>query len=600
VICDEAHTALGEKTSAAIRRFHDPIYVGMTATEELIAKQVSDVFPASVDDLPLGDAARRGLIAPLRSLRVPPVAAINNVPIVGGDFDQEALAKTLDHQALNQAAASLYRDRFDNTPGIVYAAGVEHAYNLAKEFRAAGIKAEAVSGRTPPVKLAETLAAYERGELNVLINAMLLAEGWNSPRATVVMHLAPTASKRVYQQRIGRIMRIHPRKEAGLVVDFVPKGATHNERVVSLHSLLDSDFYREGARVTPAPRRRMQRRARRRLTPAAWLVPVTPDVRRRLGVIQREWQRIDPRFLDEDEQRYWATIAGRNVRYEERGDFAKKFVGGDASKAALEQFLATCAAENPNRRLRMTALADRVSMKVERADFDDLVTLVTQAPTWEKDRAAGVRVLLRAIGEGKADAPDQILDRWTWRLARATRKLQDRRASAEFPEAKRLLGALANSRGHRHEENAARLVNAALALPVDVGAALLASGEGYTPRANQLISTARDRLGPIQEVAHALAENLPAPKQQPGRSRRRRRRRKKKGQTEAAVVQTAEGGGETADGTAEAVSGDAPAADTNGAKPKRRRRRKPQAQQNGSGEAKAEAPETEPAAATEA
>ena len=52
----------------------------------------------------------------------------------------------------------------------------------------------------------------------------------------------------------------------------------------------------------------------------------------------------------------------------------------------LEQFLATCAAENPNRRLRMSALAERVSMTVERADFDDLVTLVTQAPTWEKDR----------------------------------------------------------------------------------------------------------------------------------------------------------------------------------------------------------------------
>ncbi|HEX7525244.1 MAG TPA: DEAD/DEAH box helicase family protein, partial [Gaiellaceae bacterium] len=79
VICDEAHTALGEKTSTAIRSLSEPIYIGMTATEELIAKQVSDVFPASVDDLPLADAARRGLIAPLRCLRVPPVAAINQV-----------------------------------------------------------------------------------------------------------------------------------------------------------------------------------------------------------------------------------------------------------------------------------------------------------------------------------------------------------------------------------------------------------------------------------------------------------------------------------------------------------------------------------------
>ena len=542
VICDEAHTALGEKTSRAIRSFPEPIYIGMTATEQLIAKQVSDVFPASVDDLPLQDAARRGLIAPLRDLRVPPVAAINQVPIVGGDFDQEILAKTLDHQALNQAAASLYRDRFDDTPGSVYAAGVDHAYNLAKEFRAASLKAEAVSGRTPPVKLAETLAAYERGEINVLINAMLLAEGWNSPRATVCMHLAPTASRRVYQQRIGRIMRMHPRKEAGIVVDFVPKAATHNERVISLHSLLDADFYREGARVTPAPRRRMQRRARRKLTPAPWLVPVTPDARRRLAVITREWQRVDPKYLDEEEQRYWATIAGRQIRFDERVAFVEKLTARGASKSCLEQFLATCAAENPNRRLRMIALSDRVSMAVERADFDDLVTLVTQAPTWEKDRMSGIRVLLRALAEGKVDAPEQILARWTWRLARASRKVQDRRASSEFPEAKRLLGALANSRGHRHEENAAKLVNAALELPVQVGAALLASAEGYTPRATQLIEAARERLGSLQDVAQALAENLPPPKLTSGRSRRRKRRRKKKQapQQPAAEVETKE------------------------------------------------------------
>ena len=532
VICDEAHTALGEKTSAAIRSFPEPIYIGMTATEQLIAKQVSDVFPASVDDLPLADAARRGLIAPLRCLRVPPAAAINSVPIVGGDFDQEALAKVLDHVALNQAAASLYRDRFDSTPGIVYAAGVDHAYNLAQEFRAAGLKAEAVSGRTPPVRLAEILAAYERGEIDVLVNAMLLAEGWNSPRATVVMHLAPTASRRVYQQRIGRIMRLHPRKEAGIVVDFVQKGATHSDRVVTLHSLLGADFYREGARVTPAPRRRVQRRARRRLSPAPWLVPVTPDVNRRLAVIQREWQRVDPRYLDEEEQRFWARIAGRQARFDDRVALVEK-LSARASKAALDQFLFTCAAENPNRRLRLMALSDRVSTPVDRMSFDDLVTLVTQAPPWEKDRVQGVRVLLRAIGEGKPDAPDQILARWTWRLARAVRKVLDRKASAEYPEAKRLLGALANSRGQRHEENAVKLATAAGELPIGTAAALLASADGYTPRANHHLEAARESLGTISEVATALGDDLPAPKAHPGRRRRRRRKKKPAGAAQA-------------------------------------------------------------------
>jgi hypothetical protein len=305
-------------------------------------------------------------------------------------------------------------------------------------------------------------------------------------------------------------------------------------------------------------------------------VPVTPDVRRRIGVIQREWQRVDPRFLDEDEQRYWATMAGRQIRFDERASFVQKLTEGRASKGALEQFLSTCAAENPNRRLRMMALQDRVSMRVERADFDDLVTLVTQAPTWEKERLPGIRVLLRAIAEGKPDAPDQILARWTWRLARATRKVQDRRASSEYPEAKRLLGALANSRGHRHEENAAKLVKTALEQPIQVGAALLASAEGYTPRATKLLEEARESLGTVQDVALALSENLPAPKQQP--SKRRRRRRKKKPGAEGAAPAAANAEGAPMEEQAQNADGTA--------KPKRRRRRrKPTAQSDEPAEA---------------
>jgi hypothetical protein len=337
------------------------------------------------------------------------------------------------------------------------------------------------------------------------------------------MHLAPTASRRVYQQRIGRIMRIHPRKEAGVVVDFIDPAATHNERTITLHSLLDSDFYRPGARVTPAPRRRVQRRARRKLSPAAWLVPVTPDVRRRVTVISREWERVDPSRLADDEALLWARIAGRQIRFDERQQFAEKLAR--AARETREAFLMSCAAENPNRRLRLSALGDRVAVPIDRASFDDLVTMVTQAPTWEKDRALGVRILLRAVGDGKVAAPDDIISRWTWRLAKATRKLQDRRAGTDLPDAKRLLGALTNSRGHRHDENAARLVNVALEQPVHVGVALLTSAEAYTPTAQQLIDRVRERLGTLQEVANALADNLPAPKQT-GKSRRRRRKRR--------------------------------------------------------------------------
>src|SRR4029078_6139187 len=145
----------------------------------------------------------------------------------------------------------------------------------------------------------------------------------------------------------------------------------------------------------------------------------------------------------------------------------------------------------PNRRLRLSALGDRVAVTVDRSSFDDLVTMIRSAPTCEKDGVQGVRILMRAIGEGKVDSPEDILSRWTWRLARATRKLQDRRGGSELPqaqrrprgrahaargaEARRVAGAPATPGGRRHEENAAGLVNVALEQPIHVAVALLAS-----------------------------------------------------------------------------------------------------------------------------
>ena len=156
VICDEAHTALGEKTSAAIREWTGPIFIGMTATGALIARHVTDLFPTQTSRFDLAQAARRGVIAPLRCVRISPgvgVRTIAKVPLRRGEvdteFDQEELAALLDQQPFNMAAANLYKTRFNGVPGVVYAAGVQHAYNLAEAFRAEGIKAQGVSAKRP-------------------------------------------------------------------------------------------------------------------------------------------------------------------------------------------------------------------------------------------------------------------------------------------------------------------------------------------------------------------------------------------------------------------------------------------------------------------
>ncbi len=124
VICDEAHTALGEKTSAAIRDWTGPIFIGMTATGALIARHVTDLFPTQTSRFDLAQAARRGVIAPLRCVRISPgvgVRTIAKVPLRRGEvdteFDQDELAKLLDQQPFNLAVANLYRTRFNGVPG---------------------------------------------------------------------------------------------------------------------------------------------------------------------------------------------------------------------------------------------------------------------------------------------------------------------------------------------------------------------------------------------------------------------------------------------------------------------------------------------------
>ncbi|MEA2193951.1 MAG: ribonuclease, partial [Solirubrobacteraceae bacterium] len=79
VICDEAHTALGEKTSAAIREWTGPVFIGMTATGALIARHVTDLFPTQTSRFDLAQAARRGVISPLRCVRIPPGPGVRTI-----------------------------------------------------------------------------------------------------------------------------------------------------------------------------------------------------------------------------------------------------------------------------------------------------------------------------------------------------------------------------------------------------------------------------------------------------------------------------------------------------------------------------------------
>jgi ribonuclease E len=520
VICDEAHTALGEKTSGAIRDWTGPIFIGMTATGALIARHVTDLFPTQTSRFDLAQAARRGVIAPLRCVRISPgvgVRTIAKVPLRRGEvdteFDQDELAKLLDQQPFNLAVANLYKTRFNGVPGVVYAAGVRHAYNLAEAFRAENIKAQAVSGETPKRELVEILARYERGDIDVLINAQLLAEGWNSPRATVCVHLAPTASKRIYQQRVGRVTRRHPGKEAGLVVDFVHPATKHDDPVVTLHSLLDRDVYRGGAIVVGPVRRGRGRRMRveRRV------LPVCAEEERRFQVFERELWRIAVEHLDYGEQHLWAALAGARVA-PNGWRRARAMLHFDRTGELKSRFLITAVKRNKNPQLRLRALTDLAALRDPDA-FDEAIDIIGGWPREERKEAT--KVMLRALVERRIGRRDQA-NAWIWRLAEYTRDVHEEYAVQRWPETKRLLGLLVNSAGGAHARNARRLIHAARKQDRRLAAALLAAALAHTPEAEEALRGARTRMArKPPALARELLRNFPK-----RRARNTRRRNK--------------------------------------------------------------------------
>ncbi|HET6997096.1 MAG TPA: DEAD/DEAH box helicase family protein [Solirubrobacterales bacterium] len=524
VICDEAHTALGEKTSACIRAWNGPVFIGMTATGALIARHVADLFPTQTSRFDLAQAARRGVISPLRCLRIPPgpgVRTIAKVPLRKGevdqDFDQEELAALLDQEPFNVAIADLYKTRFRKVPGVLYTAGVQHAKNVAIAFRNAGINAQAVSGETPKRELAEILAGFERGEVDVLCNAMLLAEGWNSPRATICMHLAPTASRRIYQQRVGRVTRRAPGKEAGLVIDFVHPATTHDESIITLHSLLDRDVYRGGAIVVGPVRRGRGRKVRveRRI------VPVSDVEEKRMEVLEREIWRIAVENLDYPEQHAWAALAGARVNTQ-GWRRARAMLQNDRTKELRRRFLLTCVQRNRNAQLRLKALGEIADLGDPDA-FDDAIDIVG---TWSReDKRAGTKTLLQALVDKRIGRRDQA-QAWVWRLASYTRELHEEYAVQRWPETKRLLGLLVNSSGRAHGRNARRLVHAARKQDRRLAVGLLAAAVSHTPEGEEVLRGARMRMArKPSAVARELLRNFP----KGGKRRRKKRGNKRKG-----------------------------------------------------------------------
>jgi DNA repair protein RadD len=125
-----------------------------------------------------------------------------------GDFNQDKLRKAVHDAKITGDVVKTYLERAAGKLGVTFAVDVEHATEIAAGYRAAGIRAEVVSAKTPDALRMDLTRKFKRREILQLVNVDLFGEGYDLPALEVVSFARPTASWSLYCQQWGRVLRL--------------------------------------------------------------------------------------------------------------------------------------------------------------------------------------------------------------------------------------------------------------------------------------------------------------------------------------------------------------------------------------------------------
>jgi superfamily II DNA or RNA helicase len=214
VICDEAHHAAARSYKEILRFFSaSSLQIGVTATHirgdgENVAS--SDYFGTVAVWNTVSQLTRAGFLVPAHGFYANTETSLEGLKIKNGDFIEKELSRTVNNPARNGVAVEAYFEHLQARPTVCFAVDVAHAQNLAACFQENGVRAEAVWGAMPRENYEKIMRRFRDGELQVLVNAKLLVEGWDCPQTSGVLIARPAteASAAVLgPQMIGRALR---------------------------------------------------------------------------------------------------------------------------------------------------------------------------------------------------------------------------------------------------------------------------------------------------------------------------------------------------------------------------------------------------------
>lgn len=235
VVVDECHRLAADRFDTFARAVRPSVLLGLTATPERSDGQpIAQYFDSRPDGSPavelrLWHALDLQLLAPFEYYACDDATDFSEVP-----WDRPGEREAVDNLVTgNDVRAKLVINEWrrlasdaKQSRAIVFCVSVAHAEFMTDWLNRAGLPAACVVGTTAPEERRRAPQRLLSGELCALVTVDLYNEGIDLPMVDTLLLLRPTQSPVLFQQQIGRGLRLAPGKESCLVLDFVGQHRT--------------------------------------------------------------------------------------------------------------------------------------------------------------------------------------------------------------------------------------------------------------------------------------------------------------------------------------------------------------------------------------
>ena len=239
IVIDEAHHALAETYAEVMNAYPKAKNLGLTATPyRLNGKGFTDLFDTLLCSWSMERFIAEGRLSLYDYYSIKPDSAaqlqIDSLQKRGadGDYQQKELNEVMDVKPSLERLCLTIKEYVPGKKGIVYAISIQHAEHIAEFYRENGIKAVAISSKTPLAERQELIERFKASsllsslnstsdEIEVLVSVDLFSEGFDCPDVEFIQLARPTLSLAKYMQMVGRGLRVAAGKDYCVILDNV-------------------------------------------------------------------------------------------------------------------------------------------------------------------------------------------------------------------------------------------------------------------------------------------------------------------------------------------------------------------------------------------